>query len=123
MKTVEDFQVYYEEYGLLKTINRFNDFVHNEYGVLAGYTFDHIALGDFNLSDGNIDFCLEPTRILDWLLDQFPYEERKDRQTFNDYHVLDVRDKTEATQLIVSFLKWLKTIPIEVRDYLDGYYE
>lgn len=33
----------------------------------AGYRFAHIALGDGNLGDCDLAFCIEPARVFDWI--------------------------------------------------------
>lgn len=42
----------------------------NTVGIVPGYCFEHLVLGDCNLYDSNIDFCLEKERIAEWINDK-----------------------------------------------------
>lgn len=124
MKTKQDFTKYYKEHGLLKTIDDFCEYVSRNYTVSPTGTFAHIALDDYNLSDGHLNFCLESDQIREWF-----YQAYKDNlgyavdytsdNTWENYRWYEL---IEATEIIILFLEWLKTIPIEVRDHLDGYW-
>jgi len=56
---------------IIKMIEAFCDSHKNStISIMPGYCFEHIVLGDYNLYDGNIDFCLEKERIAEWIRDQ-----------------------------------------------------
>ena len=64
-------------------------------------------MSDYNLADENIDFCLVAERVDDWVV-----------LKLNDGYPLG--DVNTVKDLTIDFLKWLKTIPSDIREYI-GY--
>lgn len=81
----------------------------------ADFSFGHLALSDYNLSNDNIHFCLDYRR--QWLIDQ--YEDIK-HQTIDSHDFSDKLDKLlEKSSIISSFLLFLLEIPEEMREVDD----
>lgn len=72
--------------------------------VNADHSFAHIVLGDLNLDDEFIDWCLSAPVVDKWLEDQ--YQEHWNHQASLGVY----RDG------IVEYLQYLKTIPISIRN-------
>jgi len=66
------------------------------YGIVPGYEFEHIVLGDTNLRDEHIEFCL--SRADAWLQTTIPQEAA-----------------SKYKEAAVTFLRYLLTIPESVR--------
>lgn len=77
-------------------------------GAFPDSSFGHIVLSDYNLFDGNIEFCLEQHRVDEWV-ERIVYESGGDR-----FRVEIMRDA------IMEFLGYLKNIPEDVRVGEDG---
>jgi hypothetical protein len=77
---------------------------------LPDYSFAHIALGDYNLSNGHIDFCLQYDQILPWF-----YEFVRNEALIFDKDIA-INSGIEAVQEISDFLRHLKTIPEPIRE-------
>ena len=78
---------------------------------LAGHAFDHIVLGDNNLGDGHIRFCLSNETILGWLKDQVAdYEE--DSTGYDQLHWANLLRDAAA---IIAFLHEIWSIPYRER--------
>jgi hypothetical protein len=84
------------------------------------FSFAHIALGDFNLSDAHLDFCLDLQTVLPWFYDKVAQEERIDgRQPASPEKWTEPGPYfywIDATKTIIAFLQFLKTIPEPIRE-------
>ena len=80
----------------------------------SDYTFAHIVIADYNLSDANIDFCFEQRNIELW--DQYY---RGDYQEFLDGKDVWAEDYAQLKAEITAFLQFLKTIPEYQRNGLQ----
>jgi len=114
--SVDTFDFVLFKYGLIKTIDTFCDYIQHCFNIHAGYTFDHIVLGDYNLGDGSIDFCLQNDVIMDWFYDQYNHGLSMNYLSDNVWENHQWYELVDATTLIITFLEWLKTIPETVRD-------
>ena len=94
---------------------------HKKDNILPGYCFEHIVLGDYNLYDSNIDFCLEKERIGEWI-----NQEAKDAKCVPgecDWWLLSIyRDIVDYAISAASFLSKLKAIPEDEREAAMEWY-
>lgn len=101
---------------VLAAISAFNAHWHD---VLPDYSFAHIVLGDFNLMDGHIDFCLEDEQVRGW-------HQSKVGEIINHYgenplspYLADRYRFTRllaCTDAIIDFLEALKKVPEPIRE-------
>lgn len=105
MIDAKDFKEYTDRWGLQKAIDDFSDYVYKEtlHEIWPAYSFAHVVIDDYNLSDGSIMFCLESDRVKDYLL-------QKVKETS------DVKRVVWGIQLTIEFLEWLLTVPKSKRD-------
>lgn len=78
----------------------------------AGYSFAHIVLGDYNLDDGSIDYCLNHVSI-DGVARPITKHEYEALSPYDQYQYdlnVELRDTT------ISLLVWLKATPELSRD-------
>jgi hypothetical protein len=86
----------------------------------AGYTFDHLVLGDQNLDYESIEFCLQRERIESW----FGASVMDLKREFNNpgdffYEVgqlIELKDET------IKLLKWLHTLPESLLEATEQLY-
>jgi hypothetical protein len=79
------------------------------------FTFGHITLGDYNLSDGNIQFCLRQSTIHDWFIHKLECL-GADPESEEVASRADYRDLARERDTIIFFLRWLLEIPEEIRE-------
>lgn len=122
MNTAQDWQKSLEEKGLIETMHIFSNHVHETTNGMfwAGYSFAHIVIGDYNLEDGSIKWCLENEQVNDWLIHKLTdihYEEFDSIQEGDDeYLSYDYWSLVDGTQLTIDFMQWLLTISEYERD-------
>lgn len=101
------------EAQVIKLIEAFKDDINDRYSwyrVGVDYTFAHIVLADYNLSDAHIDGCFELGNIKMW-----------DETYGRSYKVIFEGDDVWAEDFmqlkaeIADFLNYLKTIPEQQR--------
>jgi hypothetical protein len=88
-------------------------------------TFGHIVLGDYNLGNGDIGFCLQDEQIERWLkfaLGDCDIEYGADRVTLEMEQQWSYDDIMETKDKIIEFLKWFLEVPEEVRDKAENGY-
>lgn len=78
-------------------------------------SFGHIVLGDFNLSDHRIRWCLEKKQIDDWMIFR---TQRAAQRNGNDEDGFkyDMEQLELVKTKTVDFLNWLLTIPEDIRE-------
>lgn len=74
---------------------------------LPEYSFAHIVLDDYNLSDGNIRFCLKTEHITEWITEIAPRW---------DHTPEALAYMIEHAAYIVRFLGYLLSIPESIRE-------
>jgi hypothetical protein len=94
-----------------EVIERILDFADKYHGV--EFSFAHIVLGDFNLGDGHIQWCLEPEQVDKWVNRETErFLNRDDDEYARRYNFEQLEEvKTET----IKFLNWLLTIPENIR--------
>ena len=127
MNNESQWQQSFDTKGLIATINDFCDYVGCETGIAPEFSFAHIALDDLNLSDGDIEWCLDNERVNTFLMntynDWLPLG-MIDHTSDNSWENCDYWDLINGTQLVIDFMKWLLTIPEDERDrQCELYYE
>lgn len=90
----------------------------DEYGWEVGYTFGHIVIADWNMSDDNIRFCLAQERIDSWFSDKLSEceEGTADSKSLYLWERFCYDDLVEYRDNIIDFLNMLLTISEDVRD-------
>lgn len=103
-------------------IDKMNEFVAGESWTRA-YSFAHIVLGDQNLGEGHIKFCLQPHIVNDWTSSQLkdralnPVRNENRAWELHEYdQVISERDS------IIAFLRWLLSLTDELRDEVSELY-
>jgi hypothetical protein len=121
LETAEQFQEFFDAHdkNIIATIDAFSDYVREvtDWIVFPGYCFDHIALGDYNLDDSDIKWCMADERVNDHLISQYTQldEEHSDHtsdETGRNYQYWQLVD---GTQWVMNFLQWVLTIPEDER--------
>jgi len=84
-------------------------FKYEEHPIMPGYEFEHIVLGDYNLRDGNIRYCLDD-RADKWFAERII-----DARCWSLSEEESVRRLKEYRQQATAFLEWLLAVPDEVR--------
>ncbi len=97
------------QHPIIQKIEAFTDY--GPAAGIAGFTFDHIVLGDFNLGDGHIKYCLSNEAILGWLKQQIAEFDEEHEMQFPLYWANRIRDAA----CIISFLHELWSIPYRER--------
>jgi len=92
-------------------IRKIEEFIDKPRLLAAGYTFDHIVLGDLNLGDEDIRYCLSNESILSWLERQISYYKEGLGVADSLYWYTLIIEAAE----IASFLHELWRMPIEER--------
>jgi hypothetical protein len=85
-------------------------FCETHHAMLPDFSFAHIALSDYNLADGHIDFCLDLNQILPWF-----YARVRDHKFFVNEQAA-ISETVGEVNVIVEFLNYLKTIPEPIRE-------
>lgn len=79
----------------------------------SAYSFAHIVLDDYNLSDGSINHCLNSPLYHDWLKQQIlDLDKALPAQSYNEA----IERLFGLRESITHFLKWLTSIPEAVRE-------
>lgn len=107
---------YREEYpqdrdAVINVIHAFEKFYEGRYNAFADGTFGHIVLGDYNLGDDSLDFCLKHETIQDWYAHAHSKLAPIDKWTLRE---LDARRDE-----VILFLRWLLEIDEAVREGED----
>jgi len=104
---------------VINIINQFSDAHNNK----PNYTFAHITIDDYNLSDLHIKYCLRQDAINDWFEDQITQYGEKlgakegfDPTSHNSWERCNYDDLTELRDAIIGFLRALLKVDEEVRD-------
>lgn len=85
----------------------------------VGYSFAHNVLGDLNLGDGSILFCLEQKRIDEWVnqrIEQHYGKPVADPETLEEWERYGYYDEIELRDEIIIALRWLLHTSEEERD-------
>ena len=83
-----------------------------EWNWRAGYSFAHIVLGDYNLGNDSIDYCLNHVSVYDVAkpITKYEYEALSPYDQYQYDLNVELRDTT------ISLLVWLKETPELSRD-------
>lgn len=98
-----------------------------EWNWVAGYSFAHIALDDYNLDDYSIDFCLNEERISECVNYRISlrYDPLPDYESLPVWERSYLDDEYELRDTTISLLEWLRKTPESERDdawiILDGF--
>jgi len=82
------------------------------------YSFGHIVLDDYNLDDDCIKFCLRQKTINDWFEHNLQSCDpaSSNPESPNDWERYQYDDLTDARDKIIAFLRFLLTIPEDIRE-------
>lgn len=95
--------------NVLAQIEAFNASIESQTGIMPEFTFAHLVMGDHNLSDDNIRFCLKHAD--EWIVNEYPRAQVSG--TLDALH--------RAFFRIYGFLlDMLMTVPEDVRDPEDA---
>lgn len=126
MNTPSHWQQSFDTKGLITTINDFCDYAIVETSVDPAYSFAHIALDDYNLSNGDIEWCLHNDRVNEYLMNRYSElpEHAIDHTSDNYWDNYAYWGLIDGVQLTIDFMNWLMTIPEDERDrQCEMYYE
>ena len=117
MLTKEDYQWYYDRYGLMDTLRWFDDYVYENtyHAVRPSSSFAHIVIDDYNLADDHIRFCLE--KADDYFCERFLELGLEGYNENEDWFYWDLVNGVCST---VEFLEWLLTIDEDERSAMFG---
>lgn len=94
-----------------------------EWDWTTGYSFAHIVIDDFNLSDRDILYCLRPSWIAevmnDKLNDEFYHINSDNVLYLDDWQLSIYHQKIMHMVELIDLLNWLLNTPIEERDKIE----
>jgi len=110
-KKLRDVSTREEVIGIIEEFSR-------EHDNWVNYTFAHIAIDDYNLSDLHIKFCLRQDTINEWFEYALTQQEPEccDPTSANEWERWQYDELTELRDAVIGFLRALLKVEEEVRD-------
>ena len=82
---------------------------------VRAFSFGHIVLGDQNLEDEHIKFCLRQDAINNWFVQKLKDIYRENYEASDGYRELLHDELAEERDKIIAFLRFLLAIPEDIR--------
>ena len=87
----------------------------------ADNSFAHIVIGDWNLEDYHIDWCLEPEQVFHWIREELKTKHKNycDPTSSEDWKRCEFEDVLKEAQAIIEALNEIKKIPEDDRYFSE----